>query len=76
MAVLPFAVQLGVNHGFLKPGALGSVPRETVSARVEASIARAQAAAYREQQQAEAEAAQLQEEIRKSKAVIPASAVA
>lgn len=76
MAALPFAVQIGVNHGWLKPGALGSVPRETMSARIEAGIARMQAQAYREQQEAEREAEQLREEIRQAKSVIPATAVA
>lgn len=70
-AALPLAMQLAVNHGRMKPGALGTVPRETLSARIEAAIARQQAEAFRAQQEAEQEAERLQEEIRQSKAVVP-----
>jgi hypothetical protein len=76
MATLPLVVQLGVNWGFVSPGAMGSVSRETVAARVEAGIARMQAQAYREQQEAEQETERLREEIRQARSTIPASAVA
>lgn len=74
-AVLPMAMQLAVNHGRVKPGAMGTVPRETLSARIEANLARMQAQALREQQAAEAEAERLQEEIRQTHSVIPSRTV-
>lgn len=72
---IPMGAQLAVNHGLLKAGAMGTVPRETLSARVEASLARAQADALRAQQAAEEETERLQEEIARSRAVVPSRVV-
>lgn len=74
MAGLMFGLQIGVNHGMLRPGAMGTVPRETLSARVEAGLAQMQAQALREQMEAEAEAESLRAEINKIRNTVPARA--
>jgi hypothetical protein len=73
-AVLPLAMQLGVNHGRMKPGAMGTVPKNLLSARIETGIAQMEAEAYAAQMEAEAEAERLREQMRQAKAVIPGRA--
>lgn len=75
-AALPMALQLAVNHGYMKPGAMGTVAPDMISARIETEIARAQVQALREQQEMEAEAERLQEELRRAKSVVPARVTA
>lgn len=70
-ATLIFGLQIGVNHGIMRPGAMGTVPKETLAARVEAGIAQMQAQAYREQMEAEAEAERLRNEINQHRNVVP-----
>lgn len=75
-ALLPMFAQLAVNHGRIKAGAMGTVSPDLLTARVEADLARAQARALREQQEAEAEAERLQQEIQRTRAVVPSRVVA
>lgn len=66
-AVLPFAVQIGVNHGRVAPGAMGSVPAVTLESQVQASIAQAELQGLRIQQEAQQEAARIRAEIQRSR---------
>lgn len=66
-AVLPFAVQIGVNHGRLAAGAMGSVPAVTLESQVQASIAQAELQGLRIQQEAQQEAARIRAEIQRSR---------
>jgi hypothetical protein len=63
MAVLPFLVQIGVNHGRLAAGAMGTVPGNSLSAQVEASLAQAELEALSAQLNAEKQAQKLRDEI-------------
>ena len=67
MATLPLLYQVGVNHGRINPGPMGTVPRETLSARIEAEMARAKVQALQAQKQAEQESRELQAEIAKAR---------
>jgi len=75
-AALPLVMQFAVNHGWMKPGGMGTVSRETLSSKVELGIAQMQAQAYREQLAAEEESARIREEIQKLHTTIPGSAAA
>jgi hypothetical protein len=55
VAVLPMVLQIGVNHGRVQPGMLGTVPKNLLAAQVEADMAAVKLAQM--QQQAEAERA-------------------
>lgn len=62
-AVLPFAVQIGVNHGRIAPGAMGSVPAATLESQIKAEIAKSELHALQVQQEAEEQAARVRAEI-------------
>jgi hypothetical protein len=62
-AVLPFVMQIGVNHGRLAAGAMGTVPADTLSAQIEAGLAKQQLEALKVQAAAEAEANAVRAEI-------------
>lgn len=67
MVVLPFILQLGVNHRMLSPGAMGTVPATALSAQVEASLAQQELEALTIQQKAEQDAAKVRAEIEQSR---------
>lgn len=69
-AVLPLAMQLGVNHGFGKAGAMGTVPPTTLSAQIETGLAKAELQALIIQRDAEREAAKVRAEIEESRKAI------
>lgn len=62
-AVLPLIMQIGVNHGRMTPGAMGTVPATTLSAQIEAGLAQQELQALRVQRQAEQEAMAMKTEI-------------
>lgn len=66
-AVLPFALQVGVNHGRVPAGSMGTVPAVTLQAQVEASLAQAELAALTAQKQAEEAAEAMREQIAESR---------
>jgi len=66
-AVLPLIMQLGVNHGIMAPGGMGTVPATTLSAQVETSMAQAELEALRVQLQAEKEAQAVRAQIQESR---------
>jgi len=74
-AALPLFMQIAVNHGWMKPGGMGTVSRETLASKVELGIAQMQAQAYREQLQAEEEAQRIRQEIQNLRTTVPGSAV-
>lgn len=61
--VMPFAVQIAVNHGRVTAGAMGSVPATTLSSQVETSLAENELQALTIQRDAEKKAAQMRKEI-------------
>lgn len=67
MAVLPMVMQIGVNHGRLAPGPMGTLPPATLSSRIQAEIARAEVQALQAQKAAEQESRDLQAEIAKAR---------
>ena len=62
-AVLPLVLQIGVNHGRLSPGAMGTQPAVALASQVEAGIAQQELAAMRMQLDAEREARKMRDEI-------------
>jgi hypothetical protein len=62
-AVMPFAVQIAVNHGRVTAGAMGSVPATTLSSQVETSLAQNELEALTIQRDAEQKSAQMRQEI-------------
>jgi hypothetical protein len=62
-AVLPFAVQIMVNHNRVTPGAAGSVSPSTLSSQVEASLAETELQSLIIQRDAEKKAADVRKEI-------------
>jgi hypothetical protein len=62
-AILPFALQIAVNHGRVAPGAMGTVPKSVLSAKVEASLANAELESLRQHLEAEKSSAAIREEI-------------
>ena len=62
-AVLPLFLQVGVNHGRVPAGAMGTVPAVTLSAQIEAGLATQELEALTIQVQAEAAAAEVRERI-------------
>lgn len=62
-AILPMVLQIGVNHGRIQPGAMGTVPSVVLSAKVEAAIAHAELAALQEQAEMERESAEIRRQI-------------
>jgi hypothetical protein len=67
-AVLPLAMQLAVNHGRIKPGALGTVPATTLASQVETSMALQDLQAAQLQLEAEKQAAAAKQEINEARA--------
>jgi hypothetical protein len=66
-AVLPFILQIGVNHKLLSPGAMGTVPATALSAQAESSLAKQELEALTVQRDAEKEAAAVRAEIAESR---------
>jgi hypothetical protein len=66
-AILPFVLQIGVNHGRFAPGSMGTVPASTLQAQIEASIAEGELENLRIQVQAEQASAVLRAEIAESR---------
>lgn len=62
-AVLPLIMQIGVNHGRVAPGALGTVPASSLASQIEAGLAQQELQALRVQKHAEAEANAVRAEI-------------
>ena len=65
---IPMMMQFGVNHGRVKPGAMGTVSASSISAQMEAEMAKAELAALRVQMEAEREARKIRDEIEKARA--------
>jgi len=66
-AVLPLILQLGVNHGRVAAGAMGTVPASSLSAQIEAALAQAELQALTQQAEAEQAAALMRQEIAESR---------
>jgi hypothetical protein len=66
-ALLPLVMQVGVNHGIMAPGGMGTVPASTLSAQVETSMAEQELQALQVQLQAEKAAHALRSEIAESR---------
>lgn len=66
-AILPMILQIGVNHGRVPAGVMGTVPAASLTARVEASLAAIELEALRAQAEAEQAAQQMREQINKSR---------
>jgi hypothetical protein len=66
-AILPMILQIGVNHGRVPAGAMGTVPAASLTARVEASLAAIELEALRAQAEAEKAAAEMRDQISKSR---------
>jgi hypothetical protein len=62
-ALLPFVMQVGVNHKLLAPGAMGTLPAATISAQVEGALARQELDALRTQYEAEKTSRELKAEM-------------
>lgn len=62
-AVLPFCVQIAVNHGRMSAGAMGTVPATMLSAQVETQLAQQELEALRAQAEAEREAENMRREM-------------
>jgi hypothetical protein len=69
-AVLPFILQIGVNHGVFAPGAMGTVPTVTLTAQVESSLAQQELEALYLQRDAEKAAAAIRREINEARAAL------
>jgi hypothetical protein len=66
-AILPLILQIGVNHGRIQPGAMGTVPASTLSAQIETALAQGELEALKTQVQAEKAAQALREELNESR---------
>lgn len=66
-AVMPFAVQIAVNHGRAPSGAMGSVPPVTLSSQIETAMAQTELEALKIQRDAEQQAREVREEIAKAR---------
>lgn len=66
-AILPFILQVGVNHGRIQPGVMGTVPGTTLDAQIQSGLAKAELEALTIQHQAEQAAAAMREEIAESR---------
>ena len=66
-AVLPFILQIGVNHNRIQPGAMGTVPGSSLSAQIETAIAQAEAEALKLQLDAEKSSNAIRAEITKQR---------
>jgi hypothetical protein len=61
-AVLPFAMQIAVNHGRIQPGVMGTVPADMLDAQMQTVVTKAAVEAKRAQKAAEAELKRIQAE--------------
>lgn len=59
-AAMPLVTQIMVNHRMAKPGVMGTVPPEMLSAQIQTEMMRTQAEMMRAQREAQAELAQAQ----------------
>jgi hypothetical protein len=66
-AILPFAMQIAVNHGRVAAGAMGTVPGNALAAQVEAGLAQEEMNALKLQLQAEQEAQELRADIARAR---------
>jgi hypothetical protein len=62
-AIMPFIVQIGVNHKRIPAGSMGSVPATTLSSQIESGLAKNELQALTIQRDAEAESAKVRKEI-------------
>lgn len=62
-ALLPFVLQIAVNHKAVAPGAMGTVHPDTIAAQVEAQIAKGELEALKIQMQSEREAHEVRQQI-------------
>ncbi len=60
-AVLPFLLQVGVNHGRVPAGTIGTVPATTLAAQMEMALAQAELEALQAQHDAERAAEEMRE---------------
>lgn len=66
-AILPFLMQIAVNHGRVAPGSMGTVPASTLEAQIKTAMAQAELEALRTQMEAENAAAALRKEMEESR---------
>ena len=66
-AVLPLVMQFAVNHGRVAAGAMGTVPANSLSAQMEASLAAVEMEALQRQLEAEKAAQAIRDEIKKAR---------
>lgn len=66
-AVLPFFMQIAVNHGRVAPGSMGTVPASSLEAQIKTSMAQAELESLRMQQQAEQASAAMRQEMEESR---------
>lgn len=66
-AILPFLMQIAVNHGRVAPGSMGTVPASTLEAQVKTAMAQAELEALQTQQQVEQAARAMRDEIEESR---------
>lgn len=66
-AVLPLVLQVMVNHGVSQPGVMGTVPKNALSAQMEASLAQVELAAMQAQRDAELAAQKMREDIERAR---------
>lgn len=62
-ALLPLIMQLGVNHGMVQAGVMGTVPAATLASQMDTALAQAQLEALTVQRDAEEQARKLRDEI-------------
>jgi hypothetical protein len=66
-AILPFFMQIAVNHGRVTAGAMGTVPANALAAQIEASLAAAEMEALQSQLEAEKAAQQIRDRIKQQR---------
>jgi hypothetical protein len=66
-AVLPFFMQIAVNHGRVAPGSMGTVPASSLEAQIKTSMAQAELESLRVQAQAERASAAMRQEMEESR---------
>jgi hypothetical protein len=66
-AILPFFMQIAVNHGRVAAGAMGTVPANALSAQIEAGLAAAEMEALQTQLEAEKAAQQIRDRIKQQR---------
>lgn len=69
-AILPFALQIAVNHGRVTPGAMGTVPKDSLAAQVEANLANVELQALQAQLEAEKASAAVRAEIQQQRTAL------